>query len=310
MEWVPSWVAKSYAKLYAEKNTNWFDSEKAKSTLSIENKKVLSLRLARLEETGFLISKRDHVDRRKKYFRLIQPNDVIFSYGIRLLSSSEDVMERLAAAASKNMDFVIGGNYATYVYTGYATPGKIDVYVNEEDKDRLISLLSDKFTSISVDDMLSEKITKTNVHIHSSLTKEIVDNSIELDSIRYVNPETLVIEGLTDQSEFLLTDTFALLIKKRKEFDFNKLLKIAKSENVERELGVCLEIINLESKKKFFDIDTISKINSSADLSRKKFFPKNITQETDEYEALAYKWNLGITFSKGFISKIITDLVR
>lgn len=307
MKWIPSWVAKSYARLYVEKNTNWFDSEKARSTLSIKDKKVLSIRLARLEEAGFLISKRDPVDRRKKYFRLIQPNDVIFSYGIRL--SSEDAIDRLAGA-SKNIDFVIGGSYATYVHTGYATPGKIDIYVNEKDKDKLISLLSDKFTSISVDDMLSEKITKTNVHIHSSLTQEMTDNSTELDSITYTSPETLIIEGLIEQSEFSLTDTFALLIKKIRELDFNKLLKIAKSENVERELGVCLEIINLESKKKFFDIDIISKIHSSADLSRKKFFPKNFTEETDEYDAFAYKWNLGITFSKGFISKIIMDLVR
>ena len=309
MKWVPSWVAKSYAKLYAEKDTSWFDSEKAKSTLKIKDKKILSLRLARLEEAGFLISKRDPVDRRKKYFRLIQPNDVIFSYGIRLLSSSEDVMDRLVAA-TKDLDFVVGGNYATYVHTGYATPGKIDIYVDEKDKDRLISLLSDKFTSISVDDVLSEKITKTNVHIHSSLTLEMIDNSTELDGVAYVDPEILVIEGLADQSEFLLTDTFSLLIKKRKELDFNYLLKIAKSENVERELGVCLEIINLESKKKFFDIDIINKIHSNADLSRRKLFPKNPTQEAEKYYDLADKWNLIITFSKGFISKIILDLVR
>lgn len=309
MKWVPSWIAKSYARLYTEKNTNWFDFEKAKSTLNIEDKKVLSLRLSKLEEAGFLISKRDPVDRRKKYFRLIQPNDVIFAYGTRLLSSSEDMMDHLAAA-SKNMDFVIGDSYATYVYTGYATPGKIDIYINEEDRDKLISLMSDKFTSISVDDMLSEKITKTIVHIHSSLTQEMVDNSTKLNGIRYTNSETLVTEGLICQSEFSLIDTFALLIKKRKEINFNKLLKIAKSENVERELGICLEIINLESKKKFFDSNIISKIHSSADLSRKKFFPKNVTEETDEYNTLTYKWNVGITFSKGFISKIITDLVR
>ena len=309
MKWIPEWQAKSYASIYVEKNTNTFDFEEAKSILKIDDKIMLSKRLGRLEESGFLISKRDPVDRRKKYFRLIQPNDVIFSYGIRLLSTSGDVMDRLTDT-SKNMDFVIGDSYATYVHTGYATPGKIDIYVNEEDTDRLISLLSDKFTSISVDAMLSEKIKKTNVHIHSSLTQEMIDNSIELDSIRYVNPETLVIEGLIYQSEFSLTDTFALLIKKRKELDFNKLLKIAESENVKRELGVCLEIINLESEKKFFDINIISKMHSSADLSRKKFFPKNVTDENDEYNTLTNKWNLVITFSKGFISKIITDLVR
>lgn len=309
MKWIPLFLAKSYASIYVEKNTQTFDFEEFKSILKIDNKIMLSKRLGRLEDAGFVVSKRDPVDRRKKYFRLIQPNDVIFAYGIRLLSSSEDAMDRLAAAASKNMDFVIGGNYATYVYTGYATPGKIDIYVNEEDKDRLISLLSDRSTSISVDDILSEKITKTNVHIHSSLTKEMADNSTVLDGIRYVNPETLAIEGLIDQSEFLLTDTFSLLIKKRKELDFNKLLKIAESENVERELGVCLEIINLESRKKIFDIDIINKIHSSADLSRKKFFPKNKTEESKEYENLSSKWNLGITFSSAFISKIILDLI-
>ena len=310
MRWIPSWLAKSYASIYVEKNTQMFDFEEAKSILKIDDKIMLSKRLGKLEDVGFVISKRDSVDRRKKYFRLIQPNDVIFSYGMRILSSSEDVIDRLVTAASKDLDFVVGGNYATYVHTGYATPGKIDIYVNDKDKDKLISLLSDKFTSISVDDVLSEKITKTNVHIHSSLTLEMIDNSTELDGITYVDPEILVIEGLADQSEFLLTDTFALLIKKRKELDFNYLLKIAKSENVERELGVCLEIINLESKKKFFDIDIINKIHSNADLSRRKLFPKNTTQEDEKYYDLVDKWNLIITFSKGFISKIILDLIK
>ncbi len=309
MEWIPSWVAKSYAKLYAEKDTSWFDFETGKSVLKIADKRILSLRLTRLVEAGFLTSKRDSVDRRKKYFRLIQPNDAIFSYGIRLSSSSEDVMDRLAAA-SKHVDFVLGGNYAAYAYTGYATPGKIDIHASERDKDRLISLLSDKSTSVSVDDLLSERIAKTNVHIHSSLTPEMMDDSTELGGIKYVNPEVLVIEGLVEQTEFLLADALALLIKKRGELDFDYLLRIAKGENVQRELGACLEMINSGSGRDLFDADLINKIHSSTGPSRRRLFPKNTTQETKKCYDLADRWNLITTFERGFVSKIVMDLAR
>ena len=309
MKWIPSWLGKTYARIYAEKNTEMFDFEEAKSILKIEAKDGLSLRLTKLENAGFLISKRDFIDRRKKYFRLIAPNDAVFSYGVRSVVQSDDVLD-LLVIASKKMDLVVGGSYAAYVHSGYASPGKIDIYVNEEDSDKVVSLLSDKFTSISVDDMLSEKTSRTNVHIHSSLTKEMVDDSIDLGGTRYVSPETLVIEGLLTQEEFHLTDAFAILITKMNEINLNKLVEISKIENVERELGICLEIINLMSKKKIFDISVINQIHTNADLSRKKFFPKKLTRENDEYDILSKKWNLGITFSRGFISKIIIDLVR
>lgn len=309
MKWIPSWLGKTYARIYAEKNTEMFDFEEAKSILKIEAKDRLSIRLTKLENAGFLISKRDSIDRRKKYFRLIAPNDAIFSYGVRSVVQSDDVLV-LLVIASKKMDLVVGGSYAAYVHSGYASLGKIDIYVNEEDSDKVVSLLSDKFTSVSVDDMLSEKISRTNVHIHSSLTKEMIDDSIDLGGTRYVSPETLVIEGLLTQEEFHLTDTFAILITKMNEINLNKLVEISKIENVERELGICLEIINLMSKKKIFDISVINQIHTNADLSRKKFFPKNLTKENDEYDVLSKKWNLGITFSRGFISKIIIDLVR
>lgn len=309
MKWIPAWLAKSYARLYTEKYTDFFEFEDAKSILKIEAKDVLSLRLTRLEYAGFLFSKRDSIDRRKKIFKLIEPNDVFFAYGIQTLSSSNEMMERLITA-TKKMDFVIGGDYASYIHTGYASPGKLDIYVNEKDRDILISLLSERFTSISIDDVLAEKTSETNVHIHSLLTEEMIDNSVRVDSIRYVSPETLLLEGLVRQNEFSLTDALVILIKKKKNIDFKKLFQIARSENVDRELGACMEIINLESKKKIFSTDLIKKNYANADLSKQKFFPKNKTKENIEYKTISDKWNLRITFSKSLISKIITDVVR
>lgn len=309
MKWIPSWIAGSYARLYIEKSMKWFDFDEVKKILNIEDKRALSLRLKTLEESGFLIAKRDSVDRRKKYFRTLDPKDVIFSYGIRSLSASNDIMDVLASALKK-LNFVIGGAYAAYVHSGYASPGKIDIYVKKEDEDRWISLLSDKSTSISINDMLSEKIAKTNVHIHSSLTQEMIDDSLKLDGLRYVLPEILVVDGLKEQTEFSLADSFAILIKNRKEIDFDRLLKFAKNENLEKELGACLEIINLESKKKIFSDIVINKIRLKVDFSRRRLFPRDLKEENTEYVDISKKWGLQISLSRSFVYKIIMDLVR
>ncbi|MGI0009238.1 MAG: hypothetical protein ACRD92_06435 [Nitrosopumilaceae archaeon] len=309
MEWIPSWLAKSYAGLYAEKSKDWFDFEEAKKILNIEDKRVLSRRLTRLEEAGFLIAKRDAVDKRKKYFRTLNPNDVIFSYGIVSSVLTKDIMERLMIIAKK-ITFVIGGAYAAYIHSGYAIPGKIDVYVKEEDLDRWISLLSDRSASVSVDDMLSEKTKRTNFHIHSTLNEEMVDNSAKVDGISYESPEILILDGIRDQTEFSLMDSFAILIKKRKEIDFGRLLKLAKSESLDRELGACLEIINLESKKKIFSDEMIHKIHLKTDLSKKKTFTRYGTEENYDYLKIGKKWNLKLTLSRAFVSKIVIDLVR
>lgn len=308
MKWIPPWEARYYCIVYAEKNTNWFDFEEAKAILNIKDKKILSHGLTGLEDAGFLISKKDPVDRRKKYFRLIDPNDVIFAYGIRSLSQSEGIMD-LFANASKKMDSVIGDSYAAYVHSRYSSPGKIDIYVKKEGRDKWISLLSGKITSVSVDDIMSEKIAKTNVHIHSSLTQEMIDDAIEIDGIKYASPESLAIKGLVEQSEFSLTDSLAILITKRKEIDFKKMLKLAKGENVSRELGVCLEIINFESGRRIFSPGIINGIYSNADFSTKKVFPRKM-EESVEYKNISYKWGLRIGLARAFVSKIIMDLIR
>lgn len=308
MEWIPSWLAKSYAILYSEKSNEWFDFEESKKILDITDKRVLSRRLTRLEEAGFLIARRDAVDRRKKYFRTLNPNDIFFSFGIVSSTPTKDIMQYLMIL-TKKIIFVIGGAYAAYVHSGYAIPGKIDIYV-KEDLDRWISLLTDKFTSVSVDDILAEKIRKINFHIHSTLNEEMIEDSVIVDGIRYESPESLILNGLRDQSEFSLMDSFSILIKKKEELDFNKLVKFAKNEMLDRELGVCLELLNFESKRKTFSDKIIHKIHLKADLSKKKTFTRYEREENYDYLKIGKRWNLKITLPRAFVSKIVTDLIR
>lgn len=309
MDWIPSWLAKSYARLYTEKSKDWLDFDEAKKILDIKDKRMLSRRLTRLEEAGFLIAKRDTVDRRKKYFRTLNPSDVIFSYSIASSVSSKDVMDCLIVAAKKIV-FVMGGAYAAYAHTGYSIPGKIDIYVNKEDLDMWISLLSGKSASVSVDDILAEKTRRTNFHVHSTLNEEMVKDSVMIDGIRYESPETLVLKGLGDQSEFSLMDSFSILIKKNKELDFDRLGKLAKSEALDRELGASLELLNFESRKKIFSEKAIGKIYKRPNSAKKKTFTRYVTEENQDYLKIGKKWNLEITLPRAFISKIVTDLIR
>ena len=280
MQWIPSWLAKSYAMLYADKGNEWFDFEEAGKILQIEEKKPLSRRLIRLEEAGFLVAKRDAIDRRKKYFRVLNPNDVFFSYGIVAHLPTKDIMQRLTLAAKKIV-FVIGGAYAAYVHSGYAVPGKIDIYVEKSDLDKCISLVSD---------MLAEKIKKTNFHVHSSLTEEMLKESVIIEDVRYESAESLVINGLREQSDFSLADSFSVLIKKRKDIDYNKMS-------------------NNEARKKIFNDKIIRRIHSEADFSRERIFPKH-KAGNDDYPDIGRRWTLRITIPRAFVSKIITDLVR
>jgi hypothetical protein len=137
----------------------------------------------------------------------------------------------------------------------------------------------------------------------------MIEDSVIVEGIRYESPESLITNGLREQTDFSLTDSFSVMIKKRKDIDFNKILKIAKSEMLEREFGASLELLNREAKKKIFSDETIRKISSKADLSKKKIFPKHKT-ENDDYPTIGKKWNLQITLPRAFVSKIITDLVR
>jgi hypothetical protein len=308
MQWIPSWLAKSYAMLYADKGNEWFDFEEAGKILQIEEKRPLSRRLIRLEEAGFLVAKRDVIDRRKKYFRVLKPNDVFFSYGIVAHLPTKDVMPRLTLAAKKIV-FVIGGTCAAYAHSGYAVPGKIDIYVKKSDLDKCISLVSDKSTSVSVDDMLAEKIKKTNFHVHSSLTEEMLKESVIIEDVRYESAESLIINGLREQSDFSLADSFSVLIKKMKDIDYNKMSKIAKSEMLDRELGASFELLNNEARKKIFNDEIIRRIHSEADFTRERSFPKH-KAGNDDYPDIGRRWGLRITIPRAFVSKIITDLVR
>ncbi|KPV65465.1 MAG: hypothetical protein AOA65_0069 [Candidatus Bathyarchaeota archaeon BA1] len=311
MKWIPEWLGKAYSLLYINKGSQVFEFEDAKKILGIDDKKMVSKILSQLRNRGFLISKRDPADPRRKFFKLISPESIVFAFGVQNLTRDKTLFAKIQAA-SKYLDCVIGGAYASFRYHRYSTPGKIDIHVNKEDLEKWVALLTDKGTAISIDAIPSEKTGKENVHIHSDFTSDMLKESTIINGIRYLTPEILIIEGLKSEDRFSLTDALAILIAKRDKLDYEKILRLAEREGVTRKLGCVLEMINYEAGREMFPTRQIAEIQGRTDTSYLISFPKTIEtapfteEEKEHYMDIGKRWNMKIYLSKASVSKIVT----
>jgi len=83
MEWLPPWLARAYARIYAEKKTEQFEFAEASAILVIQEERRLAKTLARLKASGYLTARRDPVDARRKLFKLIDPVSTTLAYAIQ-----------------------------------------------------------------------------------------------------------------------------------------------------------------------------------------------------------------------------------
>ena len=194
-------------------------------------------------------------------------------------------------------------------------PGKIDVYVAEQDLGKWIALMTEPDVALSVDDLAAEKAGREHVHLHSTLALEAVDEPVVVDGIRYVAPEALVIQGLRTQDSLSLTDTFALLVAGRDRISWKRLLELAERQGVLRGLRCTLDLINAEARKDFFRADDVSGVLRRVDLSSLRAFPRIVergplSREEEHYREVGKRWIMGIYVPRAFVSKIARDLVR
>jgi hypothetical protein len=281
--------------------------------LGVEDKRILSKVLTQLRDRGFLISRRDPSDPRRKLFKLIDPESMVIAFAIQNKARSRATLDKLMAAQSLGLSYVLAGSYASYKYHGYAVPGKIDIYVKREDLGKWVALLSERGVAISIDDIPAEKARKEHVHVHSSLTQELMRESVVIGGLRYLTKEYLVVQGLKEQEEFTLVDAFAILITRRDEMDWERLLSLAEREGVVRELGCSLDLINSEAR--WFSSERIARIFKRVEHMPTTAFPRDVTtgpfsEEREHYEEIAKKWNMKIYISRAFVAKIVGDLIR
>ncbi len=312
MEWLPPWLARAYAKIYAEKKKEQFEFSEASRILAIQEERSLAKTLTRLKTSGHLTVRRDPIDARRKLFNLVDPASTVLAFAIQSRASSSELIDKLRSATD-SLQYYLNGPYAAYQYHHYSTPGSVDISVTADQLPVWIALLSGKDTSTSVNELPSERRSAVNVHLRTDFEPKLAEKETKLvEGVRYLSPELLIALGLAEGNPSL-EDVLAVLVVQRKGLDWNKLLTLSRAYNTTRYLGFLIEVLNLESGKKLFDPKIIEKMAAGADLRVKLDFPmdkKKAEPQEEAYFAISSKWNLTSHVGRAVFSKIVTDLVR
>ena len=309
MIWIPPWLAKAYARIYFAKKTDTFDFSEAAEILGVKDERPLAKIVAKLKSFGYLITRRDPVDPRRKLFRLIDPESIVLAMAIQSEAKTDDATGKLRAA-SGSLDYYLNGAYAAYQYHRYSAPGRIDLSVRAAQMSTWIALLSGRGTSLSIDDIPAEKPAENNIYLRSDFEK-FSEHVRVIDGIKYLSPEMLVVLGIA-RANPSIEDVLALLVVQRRELDWRGLLEVADAYNATRFLGCILDVLNFESRKPLYESNLIGRILKQTNLEARLDFPASMRTQPPEklYESIASKWNLRLHLTHALVTKILMDLMR
>jgi hypothetical protein len=310
MQWLPTWLARIYTKIYLQKREDPFTFTEAAKILEISDERRLAHALARLRSYGYLRVTRDPTDSRRKLFNLLDPLSTTVAFAIQSRAKGPELKDKLEAA-SAFLDYYVDGAYAAYQYHRYLAPASIEISVRANELSTWIALVSNKDTSISIDETPAEKPSATNVHFKTDFDPQLVKDINSKDGVKYLSPELLIANGLAENHPSL-EDIIGILIVQRKKLDWNKLATLCKERNVSRILAVIMALLNFESSRTLFGSKRIRKIAAGASKKLRLDFPLDKKSELPDeaYSAISSKWNVVPHFRRSFLSKLITDLVR
>jgi len=310
MIWIPPWLAKAYARIYSAKKTETFDFSEAAEILGIKDERPLAKTVAKLRSSGYLVTRRDPVDPRRKLFRLIDPESIVLAMAIQSEAKIDDVIGKLRAA-SASLDYYLDGAYAAYQYHRYSAPGRIDLSVRATQLSIWIALLSGRGASLSIDDIPAEKPAENNIYLRSDFDEKFSEHVRVIDGAKYLSPEMLVVMGIT-RANPSIEDVLALLVVQRRKLDWRGLLEVADAYSATRFLGCILDVLNFESRKPLFESKLIGKILKQSNLEARLDFPASMRTQPPEKlcESIATKWNLRLHLTHALVTKILVDLVR
>lgn len=298
MGWLPEWLAKRYAQLYYRFTTEPFDFDSAQGLLGY-NKLEVRRTLAQLENAGFLHKGRQPTDLRRKNYYLVNPEHAIRAFALQ----SENIDERLRLAGS-DFQYVVTGAAAAYKYHGYMTPAKIDILVFKKDLGFWYALLKGKETPVAIDHILAEKRGQI-IHLHTTLTQEIMVRAVKIGGIFYTSADDLVLEFFRHPTDTSLLDAIAIMLTHTKDLDWDLLSK----SDVKQEIGFVMEVLNKEAAKTIFTTRLLGRFKETEKIVKRFSTRDELLELPEDYYALTKDWNLEINVPVRIFRKAIEDLV-
>ncbi|MBI4713376.1 MAG: MarR family transcriptional regulator [Planctomycetes bacterium] len=306
MKWLVPYLAKSYYALHEKHKLEPFEFNDAVVVLQ-KGKKMVSKTLNELEDKGYLVTKRDEVDKRCRLYKLLSMEEIVSVYG-----EPAELTDPIKKLKKTQMPYLLTGNYASHLYTRYASPAKIEISIYEKDLSPWIAYLKSKDLGISIDDNLAEG--KQIAHLYtdlaeSRLSEKRMQNGLHLESI-----EQLITLLLKRKDSFSLTDALSLLITQK--LNWQRLISLLKDNNLLEETGILMEITNKEAGRQVFSKKHLAQIKKMSSMSKKTYHikasKKDIFRKEPErpYQEIAKKWNIDLSIPKSIITKVVQDLIR
>lgn len=338
MKSLPRWLSTRYSILYINKDENPIRFEEVKKMLNLSDVSTLKT-LSELTKSGALITKRDPLDERQKIYKLISPEDFHFAEGVQTsLHDKASLLEKVRHMG-KHLAYLITGDYAVLLHTKYVYPTIIDIKVKNEDYAKWYAYLRNPQTHVALEPPYVKQVKKYRnvVNLTNGLTEEEFREKSEVDGLFVESLERLILYMVKEQNETSLSNAMALTVVGKNKINWEKLTKKSRDEDLNRQIGCLLEILNKEAKKNIFPPSLLEMftpkekqpktIFSSHYLARvnelqtkkrdmftseseKQIAMKELTHLTSTYRTLEKKWSLEIILPNHMPKKIVQDLVH
>lgn len=344
VRWMPEWLARNYFKLHREfggeyGSTRPFAFPEAVNSLKV-SKQVAQKSLWELELRGFVTKRRSETNYRNKVYQLIQIADVIgaLKFYFKFPKGQFEKLSLVKKISLLPWDYVLAGSTAAAYYHGYHSPGRVlKLMANSGDYGKIIAFLSSKDTFVSTEAQWESKRVKYYVQLLSLPHdwKELVqqaENGVNIERREY-----LLIDFLKEGTLAGANEAAALIAANSKKISWSEVITLAEKNNLRRELGCLLDVINLESRKPVVELGAVLQLEATPatnwltefpagqaeaykEVSHKIESQKHVLSKTElgeleekrnklvYYDTLGRKWGLTILLPREAIRKTLQDL--
>lgn len=300
MGWIPSWAAKSYAKLYVRYRDEPFDSATGQDLLGLNNHDFRRV-IQELQGEGFLYRGRKATDRRKRIYHLVTPDQAV--HALALMPKENVSLDNKLQVTQGHYMYMISGRSAAARYHQYVHSTITEIRVFRKDLGFWIAYLSEPKLQISVDGFVTEK-GGVEVIILTDLTKSALAKAADLNGIKLESRENLIGSLLRQPTDDNVLNALALMLKAKNEFDWDRLA----ASDVRQEIGFLMDASNSRTTEQVFSEDLVNIFRGDYRLQKRFGLGTPDLSHNQDLAELAVQWGLELALHGRIIEKVINDL--
>ena len=302
MGWLAEWAARAYAQPYTMFGTKPFEFADARTALRSTQPRISRL-IQELEREGFLFKTRQAIDRRKRLYHLVTPEQAVHALG--LLTMRDGGIDSRLRAARGSAPYALTGSAAAFKYHRYSHSAITEIRVLKRDLGFWVAFLRGPGTQLSIDGYATEG-GRTRINLLANLTEEAEARAVEVDGISIESREDLLGSLLRGGRDANILDAVGLMLTSVGELDWDRLAR----SDVRQEVGFLMAAVNLSAEKQVFEEAVLDRLRGENGLWKQIGDGSRQDELRSELASLANQWQLELRMSPRTIEKAVEDLVK